>query len=812
VSSAAPPGDHFQDRIVLTGAMVTVNGTTRDATTEPGEVDEALRPAAGNERSVWYEWTPPAAGGRAVVTATLNNPGGIHSLACYFAPGAGPPVMSQLLPAGASFSQGAISTNRASVALRTTTARVLLRIWSAPTEDSPEPPGSFKLEIVHIDGVIGHPGDLPASALSFTRQHSLEGYSRAITEEISIWQTPASFTTEPEENFIGGQWYPAAESRWFAWTAEKTEVFRFTMAGADFRTASILVAQERGGRLELVAPPGGTAAFAAQAGARYLVRAGLTQGYLDRTDRRFLLGGPAEPGDEPSSAVPLPVGARQQVMMAGAGPAINSPDNQPTGIPDVWFDAGSGLAGPHKVLAGGGSVEVWRTDAAGAPSCVISGSEPGGDNSFHAEPGRRYLVRIKWTDFGSRTTSSASGPANLTPPVYVVQLVPGLPPPAHDRRVNATLLEPGRPVVVHGNASHATAEEDFGACFSFAPGRTVWYAMDDPGTGEPWFTAVLAEGASRIYNVLRDEGTHLAPLSSPFHFSGQRLWFPVILSRADSRYIFLAGPAVSSADSFAHAAPVSAGPPLFLYPGAAGLEAGEPAVPSANSKTIWLSWTAAENGLVHFSTIGSTVSSEVRAYTGDAIASLTLVPDQQSYPSDKGGRIIAFQAVSRTTYRFQVAAAHSHEAGIVVARIKPGGLTSPYDVWRLNWPAWEHEPSLTDPNADPDSDGIRNLMEMAVGGTLGPTVPDLPGFPWMEKRTAPPFGWNFQWMEQTALLRGPAGCTPLFLTGETTTGLHSWTPVHPPASATTARLQRSWSMPATPENGPQRYFRLRVHP
>lgn len=53
------PGDHFADRVFLSGISDTVGGTNLDATREPGEPLHAGKPGA---HSVWYAWTAPQTG------------------------------------------------------------------------------------------------------------------------------------------------------------------------------------------------------------------------------------------------------------------------------------------------------------------------------------------------------------------------------------------------------------------------------------------------------------------------------------------------------------------------------------------------------------------------------------------------------------------------------------------------------------------------------------------------------------------------------------------------------------------------------
>lgn len=57
IAVSAPINDNFADRIVLSGALVEVTGTSADGTLEAGE------PGVYHEFStVWYEWTAPKNG------------------------------------------------------------------------------------------------------------------------------------------------------------------------------------------------------------------------------------------------------------------------------------------------------------------------------------------------------------------------------------------------------------------------------------------------------------------------------------------------------------------------------------------------------------------------------------------------------------------------------------------------------------------------------------------------------------------------------------------------------------------------------
>src|SRR5262245_356547 len=103
----AGPGETLAERIVITDATaLPISGTTAGRGVEPGEINEAAKPAGALDRSVWYEW---AASGAGLALWKVNPQSGpqIFGLAGYeLAPGAETVVMSNLVPAGSAIVPG----------------------------------------------------------------------------------------------------------------------------------------------------------------------------------------------------------------------------------------------------------------------------------------------------------------------------------------------------------------------------------------------------------------------------------------------------------------------------------------------------------------------------------------------------------------------------------------------------------------------------------------------------------------------------------------------------------------------------------
>jgi hypothetical protein len=74
----APQNDYFSSAKQIKGSRVSVNGTTRDATREPGEPDHNVDPADPfsatwiGDHSVWYRWKALASGQTTINTCQAS--------------------------------------------------------------------------------------------------------------------------------------------------------------------------------------------------------------------------------------------------------------------------------------------------------------------------------------------------------------------------------------------------------------------------------------------------------------------------------------------------------------------------------------------------------------------------------------------------------------------------------------------------------------------------------------------------------------------------------------------------------------------
>jgi len=826
----AVPGDNLADRILLSSYQ-SRDATTVSAGLEPGEINEAAQPARAQDRSLWFEWQAPPSEGRLILTASFSSETSRKGLAAYSLPEFSTPVsMPVLQPAG--FAPAEPGPRQPTFVLwHQPGERIIIRVWTTPAVDGASDSGSavrLFLGTYQRDRSEGdspnHPRRFLPGEIESTRQ------DRTLSAYIGgMYGLGARNTTESLENLIGGQWYPTSAPFWYEWEALRTERFRFSLGGDDADEVRLLIAKRRENLLDLVSAPGTTTAFNAIAGEKYLLRISHVANNSPELLTAFLYGGPAEPGDEPATAVPLLPGTSKSVRITGAGPpktplpedflhpggAIPEWPPLPRLRPDVWFNLGSSLNGPFNLDAGGGTVTIYNTNADSQPVTRVAGGPLSPDARFRAETGQHYLARVMWVNV-----------TDAQPPPWNVRLeTADDTPPVNDSRENALVLDTAQlPLVTRGDAANAMAEESDWLADEAPTGRTVWYVLDPTGSvDQPWFvfawnTTTLPVQAFREENGALVSARHNGWPGDPFgQFlpAGQRVWIRVS-GIADPRFMLMAGPSVSPGDNFADALTLTPGEVRYLSPGMATTEPDEPNQ-SPYNLSVWLKWTATSAGRVHFSTMGSASARRTHIYSGPSLTDLAAVPATTYLAHDVTelpGRVESFEAQAGITYHFQTNSFGVSSWAPFAVRLQPGGWDSPWEVWRQNWPAWDGVASLDEPLADTDGDGISNLMEMALYGPRSPCVPDSADWQqpqlWYDPINSP--GAQVTWFERTYALRGPAGCTPLFLTGEASPdGIH-WAPVHEPALPSTIPLQyRTYQLRSLPNPLPANFFRLRVH-
>jgi hypothetical protein len=753
-AGTAHAGDNLAERTVLTSSTeFPASGTTAGKTGEPGEVNESREPASASDRSAWYEWTPEDTGiARLKAEFITSGSRPARGLAAYtLADGSAGDTMAELIPAGAVVLPAA-TEDRSMQLWVAAGQKVILRVWTSGSTGSLP----FIVSLAFQPKAQREAGDLPETAIPLPVNVRAPDGATGSHFGIGIPAYPFPIqSTEAADNWIGGRYYPSGAVFWYRWQPGRSENVRLSLRSSfDWPTAvtiqyAKLMVVERstpGGPLNPVAGPADTLTLTPEANKEYLLRVSLS---LPDDDALFegldFLSGPVPAGDDYTAPLFLAPEGSLQLFLAGAKPAAE---------PDIWIDLGSALSGVFDLKASDvQAVTVYRAQGSGPPGTYLFGNSRASELTFVAEAGHHYFVRVSSPNgvLANKCTVSLSSRT--------------LPPPENDLRSAAVVLPSAGLQVVFGDATGASAEESDwpgGSADADRSISSVWYALDLPAGEQLWFVWAWDGGKAEIFH---DQNGGLRPAGDSwnrFTPDGGRLWIKIA---AKSRFVIMAGPAVTPGDDLSEPMTLIPGETHFVYAGAA--TANSPAPGLAGPETMWFSWTAEESGTVVLSTQGSPSAQwKPAVFT----AALEPVPTMDWTPIFQGDSsvILSFEAAAGSSYRIVLDGNLRQPA---VVRLKPGGWESPYELYVQNHPAWQDVTSLQDPLADADGDGVCNLMEMAVGGHLV-SWQNYSGWPFIIKSDPP--GLELGLQVRTPVLRGAPGSTPFKFVVEGSRDLSSW--------------------------------------
>lgn len=790
-----------REQIFGTNYLVTHGGNTAGATAV-NEVNEKMEPAPQTQASVWFEWKATSSRVWAI-KARFSSTGVKGGLAAYVLPENGS-QMSQLEPAGACLNQA-----EPSVGLRVVKdQRIVLRVWTNKTE-----PSAFALtvEVPGPDGPVEPP---PA------RSHELStDYYGAYTSltNLSLWW----LSTEVEDARLElGKWAPGTVAGWFRWKvppgpAKEWQLSRLEdTAGTFYQVLRSHPAQP--GQYQSLTEAGTSLRFTPVPGEELFVRASATLPYhlLQNGSSRFILHLPCEGDDPLTTPLSLAPGGSLRLSGLGATPTVPLPPGSlenpayPEIFPDVWVRLTGLTPGWRCRLASTrvGSTAAWPTVYRMLPDGGMEPVAAGASLAFKPEAGENYVVRLQIVAF-----QAGNGRDYFHD--LVLKQSPD-PAPINDERegaitVNAAMVQP-----IKIDLRGATASAREGVSFAGTPPalvykprtRTVWYALDLPASATPHQVSAWTHRSKETVSLfkLNGDGT-LTSLPVPsvgddycprYRPDGSRIY--AMIDGPEDRILLLVAPVSAAGDHFSDALPIEAGESLLVSPGAATVEPGED-LPGETYGTVWLRWTAPQTGKFHLSARGSGDIPWVSVFTGETLAGRTLLEGQSfgaGWMNDDA--ILTFDALKDVAYHFQVKGEKSRWAPVLLT-LSRGDGASPYFYWRQLYPEWDD--ILDDPNADPDGDGLSNLMEMAVG--RHPGLWNAP--PYIIEPLSPPSPAGYKlWpnIYDYGYLTGPTGCQPFMLTMERSRDLQTWQGTGPVTSGSIE----------VPVGDPLPYVRFRVSP
>jgi hypothetical protein len=338
-----------------------------------------------------------------------------------------------------------------------------------------------------------------------------------------------------------------------------------------------------------------------------------------------------------------------------------------------------------------------------------------------------------------------------------------------------------------------------GAATLLPPGRSVWYDWTPSTSGNVslWLDTTT-DLALRVY--YGPALTQWQPIQEVL--PGQhRLGF---FARAGENYHL----AVATRPPFETTAPFTlrfGGPPNDLLAGAivlsgasatssvnsagAGTEDGEPGY-GFNDETprasLWWKWTAAAAGSVWIDTRGSEFDTVLTVFGTDPPDTTSRSAENDNLSTQPGvtASAVRFATTAGQTYLIRLCRRDAAEpSGLATLNLAITPPLDPYSRWLAAYPTLTGPDALE--NADPDHDGLPNLLELALG--TSPIAPDSRGG---LTPTVTATGWQVEAaLDRDALAYGGEG-TPLEVIWQTSQDLKNWQA----ASATYIRRQGALSI------------------
>lgn len=149
----------------------------------------------------------------------------------------------------------------------------------------------------------------------------------------------------------------------------------------------------------------------------------------------------------------------------------------------------------------------------------------------------------------------------------------------------------------------------------------------------------------------------------------------------------------------------------------ATFEAGEPEHNrEAPKQSVWYRWMAPASGVVSVDTLGSELDTIIAVYTGGSLAGLSPVVSGDDEPYDNG-TVVEFQASAGEEYQIAIDSQDFGEYGPVQLHLTFTPAMTRRETWRQDEFGQDADnPAVSADLADPECDGIPNLLEYFLNG------------------------------------------------------------------------------------------------
>ncbi|MDB6079523.1 MAG: hypothetical protein JWO82_3270 [Akkermansiaceae bacterium] len=750
-ASSVPANDAFASATVWNGDQQEALFYPQGATAETGEPALTGRSSA---RSLWWKWTP-ATTRRASVWLETQSTTLLSRMVIYKGS-----ALNGLTPVLAPAADVHWQRSQVDVLAGTTYYIVI------DTPAGPVDPGWIKFGIEPVNGTSDGAYAITPDAAAFSE--SLTGASTANTQVA-----------------------PSAQRQlWWAWTAEvnaRMEWRVFTPAGSGLTTSvgSTSAFFQSG---TAIAVPGSTetlTTFDARAGATYFFQATTTTTVPISVQLSTGVFQVPPSNDQSYRATPMAGASWSTPVTLGA--------ESDTRLFWTWTAPSSGVT---QISLNG---TLATSDALLAYADGLTPITAGASSTNGGAPTLRLASAAgqHWT-IVSRTGLKRLRSATLA-------LIPGPgTPPANDSFLS--------PQVLASNWTSATGDVTFASCepgerdhtgisgvangVTFPPGRSVWYDWTPTVSGpatlrldsttdlamhlyrgrtlQEWTDGdALPDGSHNLTTYVQAGQTyHIAVATRPY----DEITAPFTLRFASAApndmlanaIVLSGGTATSSVDSTG--ATVETGEVVNGF---------DRRVPRA---TLWWKWTAPSTGTVRMDTLGSEFDTILAVFSSDPPDATARVAENDNATARAGvtASAVSFPAVAGQTYTIRVSRqeligsdglpALTEITGLAKLNISMSPAADPFARWLADRPA------LTGANAnetaDPDHDGISNLLELAMGSN--PLIADAP-------HSAIRFfkvdgGWQAEASLDRNALESLSGGTPLEVSWQVSKYLINWQP------------------------------------
>jgi hypothetical protein len=613
IRPARPPSnDDFVNRTLLTGTNVTVECSNVDATREPGERFHGFEPGGG---TVWWSWTAPFNGS---VLVRAEQPGFPLALSIYTGTTLSTLtyVVRDVVGGGARFNA---------------TAGMTYQI----VMDSPYGVAeSFSLRIERV---------LPPTNDNFGNRAPLSGF---VSTGFGANAEATAEASEPQHS------PPAAPSHsmWWTWTAPASGSFVLDAQASTFATASAVYTGNALASLMRVgdnATGGNQMTFSAEAGTLYQIAVDGKGGATGKI--QFTLRPAFPPANDNFVSRIAVTGSTVRVIAFNTGATVEP--NEPvhggvTGGASVWWTWTAPESGRYTVAVTDTTFPALLGLYAGTSIgnlTRVSGDieEMQNQITFRAAAGTAYQIAVDGYLGGSGAIQLDVRPAH---------------PPLNDNFEDRIQLT-GESFRQEANNLEASTEQN-----EPSHGQaSVWWTWTAPGSGR--FTVRLHSYGGRALVIYT--GNALSNLTRVAEGNvahiGRRATFPaaagttyqIAVAGSPGEFMLALAPAASPPnDDFADRELLTG---IALRVNGSTVEAmREPNEPiSGYGASVWYTWIAPATGEVTINTEDNGAYTGIKVYTGNALSSLTAVPQSNS-PYGGLGRLVTFSALAGQAYQIAV--------------------------------------------------------------------------------------------------------------------------------------------------------------